>query len=137
MSYRNLEGVGNGQIERRFVPMEVRAAGDEFAIMGFAAKYNVLSKDLGGFREKIAPGTFNRSLREGADVMCLFNHDPSRPLGRTTNGTLRLEEKSEGLWYYCKLNPNNSEHKVMHQNILTGLVNQCSFAFTVPQGGDL
>jgi HK97 family phage prohead protease len=137
MSTRNFPGVGAGQIERRVYASEIRIAGDEFAIAGYAAKYNVLSHDLDGFREKIAAGAFKRSLMEGADVVCLFNHDPSRPLGRTTNGTLRLEEKPDGLWYYCKLNPSNSEHKVMHENIRTGLINQCSFAFTVPQGGDL
>ena len=51
------------KIEVRSVASELRAADDRsFQIRGTAAAYNRLSKDLGGFRERIAPGAFKRAL---------------------------------------------------------------------------
>jgi len=38
------------------------------SLVGYAAVFNVPSKDLGGFIEKVKPGAFARVLREGVDV---------------------------------------------------------------------
>lgn len=57
-----------------------------------------------GAVERYMPGAFERALSAGADVRCLWNHDTSYPLGRTTNGTLRLFESERGLEYECTLN---------------------------------
>ena len=45
-------------MEKRFQITEVRAVknGDKRTITGYAARYNVLRGDLGGFRERIAAG---------------------------------------------------------------------------------
>ncbi len=73
---------------------ELRAAADDdFALEGTAISYDTLSQDVGGFRERIMPGAFTRSLKEGADVKCLMNHDPNFLLGRTKSGTLQLAQK--------------------------------------------
>lgn len=66
-------------------------------IVGHAAVFGKLSEDLMGFREQIKKGAFKRSLKEGADVRALINHDPSKVLGRTSAGTLTLKEDKEGL----------------------------------------
>jgi len=134
MSNRNFEQAQG--IQHRTIS-ELRTSGDEYALVGMAARYNSLSHDLGGFKERIAPGTFKRSLEAGDEVKALFNHDPSQILGRRANGSLKLEDTPEGLRFRCQLNPNSQTHRDLWQNVLTGLVDQCSFAFTVPQGGDL
>lgn len=87
--------------EQRAFPLtrvEVRAAGEGTApkIAGHAAVFGKLSEDLGGWREKIEPGAFKRTLKS-ADVRALWNHDPNWVLGRNKAGTLSLAEDLTGL----------------------------------------
>lgn len=92
-------------IERRCVfgpDAEVRAkkdaAGKVTGLEGYAARYESLSVNLGGFVEKIARGAFTRAIKDKADVRGLFNHNPDHVLGRVSSGTLRLEARDVGLW---------------------------------------
>jgi uncharacterized protein len=115
---------------------EIRAVEDRYQISGIAAAYNVRSKNLGGFIEVIASGAFSRSLKAGVDVKCLFNHDPSKILGRTKSGTLKLSDSPEGLRFVCQLDKSNTDHQAVFASVKRGDVNECSFAFLVPDGGD-
>jgi uncharacterized protein len=119
-------------MEKRFQLTEVRAVknGDKRTIAGYAARYNVLSGDLGGFRERIASGAFKRILATNPDVVCLFNHSDSAVLGRTTAGTLRLSEDSRGLKFECDL-PATSAGRDTYESVQRGDLNGCSFAFMV------
>jgi len=63
---------------------------------GHAAVFDQLSDDLGGYREKVAPGAFAKTIRE-ADIRFLINHEPNLLLARNRNGTLRLSEDERGL----------------------------------------
>jgi len=115
----------------------LRAAADEdFALEGTAISYDCLSQDLGGFRERIMPGAFTRSLKEGTDVKCLMNHDPNFLLGRTKSGTLQLKDSRTGLGFRCQLDRNNTAHQNIYASVKRGDLSECSFAFIVPQGGD-
>src|SRR5262245_37738871 len=71
--------------------------GDRPLIVGHAAIFDALSEDLGGFRERIRPGAFKRSLEANADVRALVDHQPSLILGRSRAGTLRMREEANGL----------------------------------------
>ena len=87
------------EIERRsYTVAELRASAENEPpkITGYAAVFNQLSEDLGGFYERIDPGAFAKTLQE-ADVRSLWNHDPNYVLGRTRSGTLLLSEDDHGL----------------------------------------
>ncbi len=60
-------------------------------LVGYAATFDSLSSDLGGFKEKISRGAFKNTIKSD-DVRALFNHDSNFVLGRTTAGTLKLSE---------------------------------------------
>ncbi|AWW40793.1 HK97 family phage prohead protease [Streptomyces cadmiisoli] len=108
---------------------EVRSNEDgSVTMVGYAAKFNTRSQDLGGFVETIAPGAFTRSLEEGADVKALFNHDPNIVLGRSTAGTLRLSQDGIGLRYEVDL-PNTTAGRDLAISLERGDINQSSFAF--------
>ena len=97
-------------------------------LTGYAAIFGQLSEDLGGFREKIRPGAFRRTLQAGADVRCLLNHDPSLLLGRSTAGTLRLNEDSRGLHYEVDL-PDTQVGRDLFTSVSRGDITQSSFGF--------
>lgn len=64
-------------------------------IVGYTAVFDRFSQDLGGFREKIAPGAFRGVVSQ--DVRALVNHDPNLLIGRSKPGTLRMSEDDLGL----------------------------------------
>ena len=89
------------QKETRFfqiqdLQVESRSDGLGPKIVGYAAVFNKLSDDLGGFREKIKPGAFRKALKN-SDARGLLNHNPDYVLGRQSNGTLMLKEDAKGL----------------------------------------
>ncbi|MDE2442556.1 MAG: HK97 family phage prohead protease [Betaproteobacteria bacterium] len=127
------------QTERRFygdAKLEVRRAGTDAkatTLRGYAAKFDVLSENLGGFREQIAPGAFSDVLTN--DVRALFNHDANAVLGRTTSGTLRIAQDDTGLYYEVDL-PDTQAARDLLVSIERGDVNQSSFGFRVAPNGD-
>jgi HK97 family phage prohead protease len=124
-------------IEKRAVAgLRAESQGDELALVGRAASFDVLSPNLQGFRERIARGAFSRSLANKADVKCLLNHDPSLLLGRTKSGTLKVWEDDRGLNYRCQLDHNQQMHRDLHSAIKRGDLDTCSFSFSIPADGD-
>ncbi|MDD4985637.1 MAG: HK97 family phage prohead protease [Dehalococcoidales bacterium] len=112
---------------RSFSLSEVRVAGEGRQIIGHAAVFNKLSEDLGGFKEKIAPGAFANTITN-ADVRALFNHDPNYVLGRTKSGTLSLIEDSKGL--AITIDPPETQWaNDLIASVKRGDISQMSFAF--------
>ena len=97
-------------------------------ISGHAARFNSLSEDLGGFRERIAPGAFAKTILS-ADVRALWNHDANIVLGRNKSGTLRMSEDGEGLHFEVDMPDTQLVRDMVIGPISRGDVNQCSFGF--------
>lgn len=115
--------------ERRFITTELRVSRDDdkAKIVGYAAVFNSWSEDLGGFREKIQPGAFGKTIKK-ADVRALFNHDSNIVLGRTKSGTLRLKEDNTGL--HMEIDPPDTQAaRDLMTLIERGDITQQSFAF--------
>ena len=85
-------------IERRTADegVELREEGGTLTAVGYASVFDRMSQNLGGFVERVAPGTFRSTLNQ-ADVRALYNHEPDNLLGRSGAGTLRMEEDAKGL----------------------------------------
>lgn len=124
-------------VERRFVgtSVELRAAKSgqgPGTLVGYAATFDQSSVDLGGFVETLAPGAFTSVLED--DCRCLGNHRDEAILGRTTAGTLRLEQDTTGLRYECDL-PDTTHGRDMAESIRRKDITGCSFQFTIADGG--
>jgi HK97 family phage prohead protease len=109
---------------------ELRAEGDGMTFVGYAAKFNSPSEDLGGFVETIEQGAFRRSLRSRNDVKLLVNHDTGRVLASSRAGTMKLYEDEIGLRVEASL-PNTSDGRDMAELLRRGDLNKMSFGFSV------
>ena len=125
--------------ERRFasqfndgadVPVQVRA-GSERTIGGYAAKFDVMSQNLGGFKERIASGAYNYSRSQGwPNVLARYNHDDNMLLGTTGARTLRIDTDKVGLLYDVDVPSSRADVYELTQR---GDVRQSSFAFIADQ----
>lgn len=119
------------QMERRYYPFEVRVSdgqnGDP-VISGTGIVYNQLSMVIWGmFREQIKPGAFSESIAK-RDVKTLWNHNSDYPLGRTGNGTMRVQEGEDGI-SFDNDPPDTSWGKDAVASIRRRDVTQMSFGF--------
>jgi len=122
---------------REISGLQVRAEdGDEgLRIAGRGIPFNDWSEDLGGFRERIAPGAFRESVADG-DVRALYNHNPDIVLGRSSTGTLRISERDDGLHYEVDVNPDDADAVSAVARIRRGDVSGNSFGFYVERAED-
>lgn len=122
-------------METRFVtmPVEVREIDGKPTIEGYAAVFNQVSEDLGGWQEIIEPGAFAGVLAD--DVRSLWQHDPLYVLGRRRSGTLSIWEDETGLRYRV-IPPDTQWARDVVVTILRGDVNQSSFMFSILPDGE-
>jgi len=126
--------------ERRMTPaasitIETRDDGKK-VVSGYGAVFHN-PKDEGtefqlwsDLRERIAPGAFDRALKEKHDARGLFNHDPNMLLGRVGSGTMRLSVDKKGLRYEIDL-PDTQVGRDVAASIARGDLTGSSFAFSV------
>lgn len=121
--------------------MEKRAGATDLAnqgnrLVGYAAVYGPLSEDLGGFRERVAPGAFRRDLESDRDIRALLDHDTAKVLGRRANGTLTLESDERGLRVDIRPPEGVTYSEDLKKLVARGDINQMSFGFMVRKDGD-
>jgi uncharacterized protein len=117
--------------EQRTIDVDVQSLDTRGrTVVGYAAVYGPLSDDLGGYREKIAPGAFADVL--DADVRALLNHDPSQVLGRTKAGTLRLHDEERGLRFEVDL-PDSPIGDNVREAVRRGDIDGASFRFDIAE----
>ena len=117
--------------------IETRASGRE-AIRGLAVPYNRLSLDLGGFRERILPGAFDKVLsrqRGKGEILSYYNHNSDMLLGRESAGTLEIIQEERGVGYRVEP-PDTSAGRDVLALVRARLLTGSSFAFTVSQRGE-
>lgn len=120
--------VPDSEIRSLVMPVERRADGDKFTLVGYAAVFGEVA-DIGGyFGEVIARGAFTETLKT-ADVRAYFDHDSGRILGRSSAGTLRLREDDKGLAVEIDL-PDTSDGRDVRTLVERGDVSGMSFSFS-------
>lgn len=120
---------------RAFKGIELREAdkpadGRIATLVGYAAVFNSLSEDLGGFRESIRPGAFKESLARGDDIRALFGHDSNAVIGRRSASTLSLTEDEKGLKVEVAI-PDTSVGRDLVVSVKRGDITGMSFGFSV------
>ena len=83
-----------------------------------------------GFSERFAKGAFAKTIKDGADVRYLFNHNSDAVLARTKSGTLDLSEDATGLKVRADLAP-TSVGRDLAILLKRGDVSQMSIGFQV------
>ena len=99
-----------------------------------AAPFNMVAH-IGGFDERIVPGAFTETLRDGHDILALADHDHRQLLGRTKNGSLQLEETRSGLEFSLDL-PDTSLGRDVLALAERGDLGGMSFGFKVGAAGE-
>lgn len=118
-----------------FTVESVRVSGNPskpntYYVRGHAAVFNQWSLDLGGFRERVMPGAFDNALERSPHVLHLWDHDTSKVLSSTRNGTLKLAPEQRGLAFDSEVAPTSyaNDLRILLER---GDIDQSSFAFTV------
>lgn len=104
-------------------------------LTGYASVFNAYSVDMGGWREEVKPGAYTRTLQED-DIFAFSQHDKTKVLGRTGNGTLKLWEDATGLGFDADL-PDTSYARDLRESVRRGDITTCSIMFYIPKGGDV
>jgi len=106
--------------------VELRIEGGETPkLVGYAAKFDRWSENLGFFREKIQKGAFDDVIDD--DVRALKNHSADHILGRSPK-TLRLSINSVGLRFEIDM-PDTTIGRDTLEEVRRGDISGCSFAF--------
>ena len=102
--------------------------GDGLSFSGYAAVFNQLSEDMGGFRISLRPGAFSRSLKGKRDIRMFLNHEDSIVLASTRAGTLRLTQDDHGLKAEADL-PDNEWGRPVADAVARGDIHTMSIGF--------
>jgi Escherichia/Staphylococcus phage prohead protease len=106
--------------------VELRAELSGNSLRGHAAVFGVMA-ELPNHYEQLARSAFDGVLDD--DVRALINHDPSKVLGRTSAGTLKISTDETGLYFEIPELPDTSYAKDLRETLLRGDQDSMSFGF--------
>ncbi|MCV7068329.1 HK97 family phage prohead protease [Mycolicibacterium farcinogenes] len=113
--------------ETRF-GVELRSEVKGNKLIGHAGRVRSCA-EVPGHLEALHRSAFDAVRKDaGTDVRALFNHDPSKLLGRQSSGTLRWSVDSTGLPFECDL-PDTSVGRDVRELAQRGDLNGASFGF--------
>lgn len=97
-------------LSAKVAPIEYRADDDERAVLEgyfsvFNSWYEINSLWEGNFLERVAPGSFKKTMSENrANLVVLFNHGRDQTMGDKILGSIsELNERQRGAWYEVDL----------------------------------
>ncbi|MDK7419257.1 HK97 family phage prohead protease [Bacillus paranthracis] len=121
------------KFELRLINSELTGSDEDLKVSGYVNKTNQWSQQLGvrkKFVERILPGTFNRALQAGNEIHFYAEHDPSKILATTRNGSLTLREDEQGLFMSATIS-DTSWGRDYHTLIKDGIIQNMSFGMKV------
>ncbi|UYZ01778.1 phage major capsid protein [Peribacillus frigoritolerans] len=119
-------------MELRFNQTAIQTNEDgSMTVSGYVNKTETKSKMLGRnqkFKEVIKRGAWQRAIDKAEEIHFLAEHDKSKILASTRNGSLELREDDQGLYMEATISP-TSWGKDYHQLIKDGILQNMSFGF--------
>lgn len=118
----------NATIEATRFGVDLRSELKGNKLVGHAAVFDSYA-ELPGHLEALHRSAFDTVRKDAAtDARCLFNHDPSKLLGRQSSGTLRWSVDSEGLPFEVDL-PNTTVGNDVRELAMRGDLTGASIGF--------
>lgn len=115
--------------------VEIRDVDTAPTLDGYASTYNE-PYPVGHFDETVSPSAFDRTMKNKPDVRLLVDHE-GQPLARTASGTLTLDHTNrKGYRAQAPLDLANPDVQRVASAMKRGDLNQMSFGFRIPAGGD-
>lgn len=106
----------------------ISKVGDGRTIEG-VIPYNSPSQPL-PWIEYLSKGCFSKTISESKNIRALYAHNDDQILASTKNGSLKLEDREDGLHFKFEL-PNTRLGDDTLELVRTGLVDGCSFGMQV------
>lgn len=120
------------EMELRFNKTDIQTKEDgSMTVSGYVNKTETKSNMLGRnqkFKEVIKRGAWQKAINNAKDIHFLAEHDNSKILASTRNGSLELREDDQGLYMEATISP-TSYGKDYYQLIKDGILQNMSFGF--------
>lgn len=117
--------------ERYFTMQDIRTNEelDDPVVEGLFVVYDSPYQVCEGGTESIARGALTEAL--SGDIRALYNHNTDLVLGRTSAGTLTLEDTDAGLYGSIQINRHDSAAMDAYARIKRGDITGASFGFDI------
>jgi HK97 family phage prohead protease len=118
--------------------IEIRSEENEQRLVeGVAIVYDREVEIWPGFFERIRPGAFEKSVRNGDEIKSYYNHNPSMVLATTkSKPALLIDDQVDALRFKAPIPPTTYGND-LKVNLERKNVRGASFSFTVAKDGDI